>query len=140
MAALDQGLTARKIAALFGIDPRSVRRRLRRLTRRVLSDRFAFVMRHRETWPASRRRIATACILQGRPIRAAAVELKTSLYNVRKQLDAVSALLDAFAPPKPPAHDSPANSLGPDPTKPNARSSPRPDPPRPPDPTPTQVA
>jgi DNA-binding Lrp family transcriptional regulator len=102
VAALDQGRTARELSVLLGRSPRVIRRRLRRLTQRVLSDRFVFVLRHRESWPASRRRIATACVLQGRPIRKAAVELKTSLYNVRKHLDAVSALLDAFTPPKGP--------------------------------------
>jgi DNA-binding Lrp family transcriptional regulator len=98
MAALSEGRTARELAALLGTTPRSVRRRLRRLSGHVLSDRFVFVMRHRDSWPASRRRIATACVLQRTSIRQAAVDLRTSHYNVRKQLDAVAALLEAWTP------------------------------------------
>ena len=98
-AALRDGRTAQELAILLGTNPRAIRRRLRRLSRHVLSDRFVFVMRHRDSWPATRRRIATACILERRPIRQTAVDFRTSLYNVRKQLDAVAALLDAFTPP-----------------------------------------
>lgn len=89
------GLTALAVAQLTGDSPRSVRRRIRTLAARVLSDRFVFVMRQREHWRPTRRRVATACIVQGRPMREGARHLRLSLHVVRRQLDAVNALFEA---------------------------------------------
>jgi DNA-binding Lrp family transcriptional regulator len=111
MAALSEGRTAQELAVMLGTTPRSIRRRLRRLSRHVLSDRFVFVMRHRDSWPATRRRIATACVLQRRTIRQTALDFRTSHYNVRKQLDAVAVLLDAWTlPSHAPQVSAPPNS------------------------------
>jgi DNA-binding Lrp family transcriptional regulator len=95
VAVYGDGRTVKEVAALLGVEARRLRRRVARLTRRVVSDRFIFVVRHRESWPAARRRLATACIVQGKSLRIAAAEVRTSLYNARKQMDAVGALLDA---------------------------------------------
>ena len=90
------GRTIDDVAALLQADPRQVRRRVRRLVRRVLSDRYIFVVRHRDSWPCMRRRLATACIIHGHSLKHAAVEVGTSFYNTRKHLDAVHALLDSI--------------------------------------------
>ncbi len=95
-AVYSDGRTITELAAMMAVDVRKLRRRVKRLTRRLLSDRYLFVLSHRETWPAMRRRLATACIVHGRSIRRAAAEERTTIYNARKQLDAVQALLDTI--------------------------------------------
>lgn len=95
-AVYGDGRTVKEVAGLIGEEPRRLRRRVSVLTRRVLSDRYIFVLRHRETWPALRRRLATACWVHGRSIKGASEEARTSFYNARKQLDAVQALLDSI--------------------------------------------
>lgn len=91
------GQTARHVAALNTISPRVVRRRIRQLTERLLSPRFAFVLLQRDQWPALRRRVAMACVLQGRTMREASRHLHMSLHTVRKEMSIVDALLDAHA-------------------------------------------
>lgn len=96
MAVFADGKTVQDLAQLTREDPRRLRRHIRRLTHRILSNDFIFVVSHRDTWPTARRRVATACIINGRTIKEAAVESNTSFYNARKQIDAVRALLDAI--------------------------------------------
>jgi len=92
-----EGMTALATAELRGESPRAVRRRIRRLVARVLSDPYTVVMRERDHWPPTRRRVATACVLQGRPLRSASQHLKLSLHVVRRQMDAVHALIEEDA-------------------------------------------
>jgi hypothetical protein len=94
-----EGLTAQQVATMTGASPRRVRRRIRALAERLLSERFTFVVRHREAWPPTRRRVATACVLQGRTLRAAAKHLRISLHAVRKEMQIVGALHDAQPEP-----------------------------------------
>lgn len=90
-----EGLTALAVARLREESPRAVRRRIRKLVERMMSVRYEVVMRQREGWPATRRRVATVCVLQGRPMRATATHLRLSLHVVRRQMDAVQALIEA---------------------------------------------
>lgn len=90
-----EGMTARAVAELRGESADRTRRRLRRVVERLLSDRFTFTLRERDGWPRERRRVATACILQGRPMRDAARHLKVSYHEVRKQMQAIGALREA---------------------------------------------
>lgn len=94
-AAYHDGRTALELATLLGADARGLRRRIRRLTDRVLSQQFLFVLRHRESWPTTRRKVATACILHGWSQREASRELGLSLYAVRRHFFEVMALYDA---------------------------------------------
>jgi DNA-directed RNA polymerase specialized sigma24 family protein len=96
-AAYDDGRSAVEIAAMLGTEPRAIRRRLRRLAQRVLSEEFLFVLRHRDSWDSARRNIATACLLHGRSIRQTARELGLSLYTVRRHYLAILALFEAAA-------------------------------------------
>lgn len=96
LAALDRGCSIHDLAAMIGESPRAVRRRVRNLTRRVLSQRFDFVARNHHSWPAVRQRIAVACILHGRPVKDAAAQTGTSYYNARKQLEAIQTLLETL--------------------------------------------
>jgi DNA-directed RNA polymerase specialized sigma24 family protein len=94
-AAYHDGRSAVELSMLTGTDVRSLRRQLRRLAERVLSQEFLFVLRHRDSWPPTRRRVATACILHGRPLRCASRELGISLHTVRQHYTAVVALFEA---------------------------------------------
>lgn|GEM_PF-1154446 len=107
-------MNAVQIARLSGSAPRAVRRRVRKIIQRFLDPRFAYVMQHRHLWNTTRRRVATACVLQGRTLRGAARHLDSSLHTVRKEMHAVEALFQAHAlaaeRPKRPRtdHDRPA--------------------------------
>jgi DNA-directed RNA polymerase specialized sigma24 family protein len=96
------GKSAVEVGRLSGTDPRAVRRRIRRLARRVLSPEYLFVLRHRDRWPAARRKVAVACILHGRSMRDASRELRIPLYTVRRHCEAVLAAFETLA--KDPKH------------------------------------
>ncbi|GAB4520266.1 MAG: hypothetical protein Tsb0013_23890 [Phycisphaerales bacterium] len=91
----EQGLTVARLAGLRGECPRALRRRLRSVIARVLSPRYAFVLGHRHTWTPARRKIATAVVLHGRSMRAAASALGYSFHTVRKEMQLVDALFEA---------------------------------------------
>lgn len=105
--------------ASAGTDPgarvRTLRRRVRALIARMTSTRFLIVLRAAgpgatpaaaSPWPATRRRVAVACVLQGMTLRDAARSLRLSLHSVRRHMDVINALADAThaatPPPLPP--------------------------------------
>ncbi len=92
-----EGLSVKEVATLRNISPRALRRQVRRNVERLLSSRFNYTLANRDDWPPTRRRVATACILQGRPLRAAAKHLRISLHVVRRQMDVINALHDSNA-------------------------------------------
>lgn len=92
VAVYGQGMRASDVAAAAGLGARVVRRRLRRLCERVLSELFWFVVGARDAWPSVRRRVATACVLQGRSKRETARFLQVTLHRVRAELAVVEAL------------------------------------------------
>jgi len=100
------GLTAQRVAHLRCESPRRVRSRVRRIVARLVSDRFRFVVRSRDRWPLQRRRVATACVLQGMSMREAARFLQLTLHQVRRELETVRTLMaeetrrDAPPPPR----------------------------------------
>jgi len=89
-----EGRTIKTLAEAADVPPRAMSRRIRRLSQRLLSDRFAFVLRNYESWSPARRRVATATILHGYSMRAAADRLRMSLYNVRRHSEAIRALYE----------------------------------------------
>lgn len=89
------GRSIASVAVLLGCDERKVRRRVKRLVARLGSAPFLYVLSHRHTWPSSRRRVAEACFLRGLSIRQAADELKLTYHAVRRQVEAVGALIQA---------------------------------------------
>lgn len=93
-AVFEQGVSMRQLAAMRNESVRRVRNRVRTLATRSLSARFEFVMRRREDWPPTRRRVASACVLRGLTMREAAAELKVSLHSVRRHMDAINALCE----------------------------------------------
>lgn len=95
-AVYDHGLSATEVARVRGEQPRSVRRRVRKLAEHISSPAFTFVLLHKETWTPTRRRVAEQCILSGKSMRTAAKHLGTSLHNVRKEMNAINALIDLY--------------------------------------------
>lgn len=91
------GRPAAELASLGALpdDPRQVRARIRRLTTRVLSPLFAFVVAHRRAWPPTRRRVASLCFIDGRSLRQVAAALRLSLHAVRAHRRAVVELYHA---------------------------------------------
>ncbi len=94
-AVYQDGISAKDLANIRGQSPRCVRRRIHALVQRITSDEFAFVLRARDQWPPTRRRVATACVLRGMSLREAGDKLGLSLHAVRKHMDAVRALHSA---------------------------------------------
>lgn len=94
------GMTARDVADLRREPARRLRGRVRRLVARVLSDRFLFVLRYRNEWPQTRRRVAKACVLEGRSMRDGAKHLHMTLHAVRREMDVIHVLYrEATNPP-----------------------------------------
>ena len=91
------GQSASDIAQLAGEPVRSLRRKLRRIVQRVLSPRFEFVATRIHTWTPTRRRVASACVLEGRTLREASARLGLSLHSVRRHHDAVQAMFESEA-------------------------------------------
>lgn len=83
------------LARMMGQDPRALRRRIRRLVQRMVSPRYAFVAARRDQWSSTRRRVATACVLHGLSLRAAADQLGLSHYTVRRHCQIIDALVEA---------------------------------------------
>ncbi|GIK18576.1 MAG: hypothetical protein DYG93_06245 [Leptolyngbya sp. PLA2] len=105
-AVFRDGLPVARIAALATGDSepadhstraRTLRRRIRRLTTRLLSREYAFVAEQLADWSPTRRRVATACVLHGRSIRNAADELRLSLHTVRCHRAAIAELVEAWS-------------------------------------------
>lgn len=93
-ACYSRGMQVSEIARLKGIDARVVQRRIKRLSARVISAEFAFVLSQENSWPPTRRRVARAVIIEGRTIRAAAKALGLSLHRVREHVHLIHALLN----------------------------------------------
>jgi DNA-directed RNA polymerase specialized sigma24 family protein len=89
------GMTITELADVVGRQPRTVRHRVLRLVRRILSPEFQYVLRHRRSWPASRRAIAERVILQGRTQREVAEEFSVSVHRVRQVCDRIRHAIEA---------------------------------------------
>lgn len=91
----ESGQPAVSMSTLMGVRAPAVRRRLRRLTRRILSERFQFVVYNRARWTPAMRRVAVACYLHGKTVRRASADLHMSQHRVRRYRDAIEALFEA---------------------------------------------
>ncbi len=109
-AVYEQARPVAEIARLLDVDPRSVRRRVRILSERVLHPRFLVAARvvrpdadlrrlvpepDPAAWPPNRRRVAEAMVIRGLNMRDASIALGLSLHTVRRHIDAIHALADA---------------------------------------------
>ncbi|MEO1534142.1 MAG: hypothetical protein AAFS11_01085 [Planctomycetota bacterium] len=91
----EAGLPCSTIAAELGRDPRTVRRQIRGITKRLLDPRFEFVTERAETWQPTRRRIAECLYVHGKCLRKTAQQVGTTLYNVRRHRDAIEAMFES---------------------------------------------
>jgi hypothetical protein len=111
--------TVAQLATLVEEDPRRLRRRIRVLVRRLLSEDYARTvrrltrsfasegggagaaaegtkrLRRGSAWNEVRRKVAEECIVNGRSLREAARNLNLSLHCVRMHHAAVSAVIEA---------------------------------------------
>ena len=110
-AIYEDGMTASQIAIMSCRSPRAVRRKIRQLVARILSDRFTYVLQNRDAWPPTRRRVATACVLHGRSMRNAAKHLNVTMHTIRKEMGIIEALCASPAP-TPAAAAQPAHRPG----------------------------
>jgi len=97
-AIFDRGIPVARLSTISAADHRhaaKLRYRVRRLVARVLSPGFVFVLRHQSQIPDALQGVARACVLQGRTQRDASIELALPLFEVRRRLIAVRALIDA---------------------------------------------
>ncbi|MFN0010375.1 MAG: hypothetical protein ACKVS8_01895 [Phycisphaerales bacterium] len=95
LAICQQGQSATHLAALMGKPSRTIRRRIRNLLRRVMTPEFALVVASRQDWAPTMRDVATACIINGRSLTAAARDLSLSYHIVRRHRDAIVAMARA---------------------------------------------
>ena len=90
------GKSIADVARSRGVEISPLRRRVRRLTSRMLTPRYRFVTEHRHTWRPTRKKVADACVIQGLSIKEAADRLDMSVYLVRKHRDAIEAMVEAL--------------------------------------------
>jgi hypothetical protein len=93
-ACFSRGMRVLELARLQGVDPRVVQRRIKRLSARVISPEFSFVLNQESAWPPTRRRIARAVVLEGRTMRGASKALSISLHTVREHVKFIYALFN----------------------------------------------
>jgi hypothetical protein len=96
-AVYDKGLRVVDLARAAHGCPRAMRRRIRVLVARVISDRYIFVASRQDAWCETRRRVAIACVLHGLSLRRAAESLGFSLHLVRRHHDAILAQAEGVA-------------------------------------------
>lgn len=92
--AFELGTPVAQIARRTGQDPRTLTRRVRRITRRLLDPRFRFVAEHRTAWRPTQSMVAQACVLEGLSIRQASERLGLSRHTVRRHKEAIDALFE----------------------------------------------
>lgn len=88
-AIYERGLTVADLAKAHGASERTLQRRVRRLIQRLASPEFQAVLRQRMGWPVLQRRVAERVFLRGQSLRAAALELGVSLYQVRLEVQRI---------------------------------------------------
>lgn len=95
VAVYRDGVSLRDLGTMSGRSPKTIREVIRRAVARMVTDRFAFVLREHHQWGPLRRRIATECVLHGHSMRHAARTLGVSLHTVRRHMELINAMESA---------------------------------------------
>ena len=95
-AVIESGQSLGSMAALTGEPISRVRRRVHRLLERINSPLFAFVVTRAESMAPLQRRVAMACIVEGRTIREVAGTLEISFHRARTLLLTTRLECEAF--------------------------------------------
>jgi DNA-directed RNA polymerase specialized sigma24 family protein len=89
-----EGLAMSRVAALAGVTPQAMRRRISRIAARSMSPEFTFVAARCAGWRGTRRAVGRACMLHGLSQREAARRLGLSLHVVRRQCFTIRGMLE----------------------------------------------
>lgn len=95
---LGRGVRPIEVAKVAGFSTRTVQRRVRQLTRRLLDARVEYVLRHYHQWPSPLPQIALAVWARQWTLRQTADRMNLSLHQVRQHVAAVRGLIDAGLP------------------------------------------
>jgi len=95
---IGRGVRPIEVAKVAGLSTRTVQRRVRLLTRRLLDPRVEYVLRHYHQWPAPLSQIALGVWARQWTLRKTADRLGLSLHQVRQHVAAVRGLIDAGLP------------------------------------------
>ncbi len=94
-AVFERGQPVRELAAVAGVTPRSMRRRVAGLLRRVTRAEFVFVIHHRRGWTPRTARLATLVVLQGKTVLQAAREVGCTYHTARKVIQGVRLMAES---------------------------------------------
>ncbi|MFP3937088.1 MAG: hypothetical protein ACLFVW_02010 [Phycisphaerae bacterium] len=95
-AVLVRGQSASSLARIMGVRPRTLRDRVRRLSRRLTSREFLDAARALQYLPAEDAELARLYFCQGLSQRALAKRLGITAHTLRRRLDRVSAQISAI--------------------------------------------
>lgn len=99
LARYADGRSSAEIAALAGCSRFLIERKLRRLTTRMARPEYVFLAPRLLQLDPMQRSIARACFIEGRSIRAAALQLNISQHALREGRAVLLALVRCVAPP-----------------------------------------
>lgn len=100
------GVSFADVARLSGRDRRMVARRVQVLTERLMSPAFSYVLLRLSTMEPEEAKVAEWCVLRGRSLRVAALELGMSIHLVRKHRDSVLSGIAAISNLNPPTSEA----------------------------------
>jgi hypothetical protein len=87
------GCNFRRIAMLLGVNECSVSRRIRKITTRLLAGQYIRCLRNQQFFNSADLQIAKDYYVGGRTIRQIAAERVCSLYEVRRAIERIEAIL-----------------------------------------------
>lgn len=87
-------LSLKELASLNRTPARTLRRRIRWITLRMLTPEFAYVALHRGGWRPQLKAIATACFIEGQALRTTARRMNIPYHDARSLRAAVQAMVD----------------------------------------------
>ncbi|MGI9012963.1 MAG: hypothetical protein ACR2GY_01795 [Phycisphaerales bacterium] len=87
-----RGMTVAALARASGVRRRRLNDRLTRVLKHLQSREFRFAISQTELWPRNRAAVAKEVIFKRKSLRAAASQTGLSLWQVRKELDAIRTL------------------------------------------------
>ncbi len=90
---LDRGSSFREIAKLAGVSETTVSRRIQRLIRRLVNNKFTICLRNRDRFTVDELDIAKAYFLLGIPMRKIARQNNLTYYYVRETIKKICLIL-----------------------------------------------
>ena len=88
------GCSFRRMAGLLRVNECNLSRRIRRLTRRLLSGQYVICLRNRRLFGPAELRIAKDYYVNGKTVGQIAANSGSSSYEVRKKIERIEAVLE----------------------------------------------